>query len=281
MGARLTIRVPGETYAKWYIDATRLRNRSQVTVTTYRDEQYYFWTADLPRSAVRIRPNLSGLSIHTGTQLGDLGSIDLEMTHDGHHDASVERCEKSHEVLYKIRRARGRVDGTVALTPGLTGMPVEVAATRERVRLSRFLITSNECSSHHQRCFPNEDLEITDGANDLYAGVRYSWLALAHESADGNVVQTWYTQAFDRSVEAITRTPTQLTLDAQDFGPLLSGSLVFDKVGSTEPVRHGACVITEVSYAFASGSLDANFDAGLITLTGSDLEATLQRARRP
>jgi len=95
------------------------------------------------------------------------------------------------------------------------------------------------------------------------------------------VHQIWYALAYDGSVDPVTRTPTQLTLDAQDYGPLLSGSVVFDKVGSTEPVKRGPCMVTRVSYEYASGSLDANFDAGVVSLTGPELEGTLRRFRKP
>lgn len=283
MGARFKIRMAGEAYPRWDVDVVRFKNRSMITVATYREEQYYYWTSQLPRSAVRIRRNLTGLSIHTGTNLGDFGSIDLEMTHDGRHESTVERCEKSNELLFKIGRARGLVEGAVSLSPGLTGMPAEVATTRERVRLSRFSIMSNDCGGHSFGCYPQEELVIADGTNTnrVFTGIGFSGLFFIHETTDGDVRQTWYALAYDGSVDPVTRTPTQLTLDAQDYGPLLSGSVVFDKVGSTEPVRRGPCMVTKVSYQFASGSFDANFDAGIVTLTGPELEGTLRRYRRP
>jgi hypothetical protein len=40
-------------------------------------------------------------------------------------------------------------------------------------------------------------------------------------------------------------------------------------------------MVTKVSYVFASGSLDANFDAGIVTLSGPSLKATIKRHRRP
>jgi hypothetical protein len=281
VGARFKIRIPGEAYSRWFVEVVRLRNHSRLTVATYREEQYYFWTSWLPRSAVRLRRNLSGLSIHTGTQLGDFGSIELDMTHSGHHVASVERCPTTHEPIFKIRRARGLVEGAVSLSPDLTGLPTEITATKERVHLSRFLYTSNECTSRHRRCYPNEDLTVSDGDNRAFTGVGFPGLFFLHQTNSGGVKESWYTLTYDGSTDPITRTPSQLTLDAQDLGPLLGGSITFDKVESSEPVRRGPCMVTKVSYVFASGSLDANFDAGVVTLTGPSVEGTLRRSRRP
>jgi hypothetical protein len=281
VGARIKIQVPDAAYPRWFIQVIRLRHHSMLTVATYREDQYYFWTSRLPRSAIRIRRNLTDLSIHTGTHLGDFGTIDLDMTRNGHHDASVARCEKTHEPIFKIHRARGLVEGAVSLSPDLTGLPTEITTTRTRVRLDRVVITSNKCNSHHRRCYPGEALSISDGMNSAFTSLGFPGLDVLHETIDGEVRESWYSLTYDGSSDPITRTPTQLTVDAQALGPLLSGSVVLDKVAVSEPVRRGPCMVTRVSYAFASGSLDANFDAGIITLGGPSLEGTLRRYRRP
>ena len=244
----------------------------------------YAWDRYVRSADVRVRRDLSDLSIHAGSSLGALGSIDVDLSSVSPPRRDIVRCPRTGKVLFASTEARGRVEGSISITPGLTGLSPEISATHARAYLGRVKFRTTPCPGQGSGCFARSELTAGDGATsvDVITPHRTTdpFVTLTRSGVQGPLRTSWSLGVIASGSDFLSRTPTSLTFDAASLGPRLSGSLSFDLTGGSASAG-ARCSKHSEHYVWAAGTVSALFDAGQVDLTGTGVRARFTRSRRP
>jgi hypothetical protein len=288
-GASIRLKDPGSG-DQWYVHVLIQGRRTQLIVQAFSNEedssQSYSWDRYVRSGEVRVRRNLSDLSIHTGSSLGALGSVEVDLGSVARPRRDIVRCPRTGKVLFASTEARGRVEGAIKITPGLNGLSPEVSATHARVFLGRVKFRTSGCPGRGSRCFARSELSADDGETSVDVVTPHgsfmtdSFVTFMRNGVQGPLSTRWSLGVIANGSDLISRTPTSLTLDAAPLAPLLSGSLSFDLTGGSASAG-ARCSKRSEHYDWALGTLSATFDAGQVDLTGAGMRARFTRSRRP
>jgi len=273
-------------YERLWIDASKGRHGSYLAFATYRfdevsdSDQFHVWQFRVPRDAVEIANDLSRVSIHSGTNLGSLGSIDLDLTSTGRSHGEHHRCRATGERLDTVVGRRLRVSGEVALSLGIATVPEPLTSEGARGWGARITYTGARCP-HERRCYPSGGFSAYDDSTDTWlSATRLGWIDVIREEATWRTwMVSWLSRyGYDGADVAITH--DSVTIDGGAATPFLSGVIAFERSGPPERGSSGPCVRISVPRAWTSGTLDILWDTTPGSLTGPDLEAATTRYRR-
>ena len=271
-------------FPDWFVGAFKAQGETYIAAATGHESETAFedyeWIKQVPDADVAVGSRLLVFNIHTGTDLGALGRIDMTFTaaHTGVHKV---RCPKTKKLLLRARVAQGSFAGTMSFFPGAAGFPAVLHATQPHATLARIAATGATCpQSTHYRCYANRSFvaQSPDGG----------FLTVQPRSGFGEVDTTsvvdgvsifstavFFTGFGGSGDSPVTLTPTSLTIDGDMIGGLFAGSVVFDRSGP-QVIHTGArCKQVYTPFLWHTGSLDVNFASGTFSLTGADLDAQL------
>ena len=273
-------------FPNWFGAAGSIPGHTIVELATYRQgEDYaeeYEWFKELPASDVVVGKSAGRFEIHTGTDLGSFGGIDMtfDATHVGTHTS---HCTSSHKVVAIHRRAQGAFSGSLSFVPGGVGFPGVIRATHPHASVERFVETGARCPRRFAFSCPRSrqfSVKGPDGGT-LYLNPKYGFsIAQTDTMVDGVtvlrsiVIFPSFGGPGSRN-DAVTLTRASLTIDGDTLGGIFSGTVVFDR-SSPAVVHEGFCKRVNTPFLWSSGSLDVAFASGTYSFTGTDLSATLR-----
>ena len=274
------------TYPDWFIGALRANGETYIAAGTGRDStdgfQEYEWIKQVPNADVIAGSRLLTFAIHTGTDLGSFGAIDMTFVpvHGGTHRY---RCPKTGKVLALDHHVQGFLSGTMSFFPGTTGLPTAIHATHPHGMLDRTVESGARCPHPFFGCLTGNEFVVSGGDGVLRADPEYGFIeAETTSQVDGFTVYriVYLFPEFPPGDNPVTLTPTDLTIDGDAAGDLFGGSVVFDRSGPSVKRVGPRCQTVTTPFLWRAGALDVKFDTGTFTFTGADLDARLRTMGR-
>jgi hypothetical protein len=287
----LTFTSHDPTYKDWEVGAAVDGDNAYLAFATYQEQsgglEAYEWIKQVPRQDVGVGGRLLHFEIHSGTDLGALGSIDLSFQ-PSHVARSLDRCPSTGKVIDVYRNVEGTFTGTVSLSPDTPGLPSSVQATGGRGSVEQDRLTGNSCPQSYLQCPIGRRLVIHSGPSTLFL---YSRRFANFNEAFVQSVTVTETDAVFFYREALSSgdpsqsggfsvTRTNLTVNGDAFGAPFSGSVTFDR--SSPAVGHvgNACRSLSTPFEWHDGSISIAFDPGPVTYTGASEHARLRWVSR-
>jgi hypothetical protein len=269
-------------YPEWYLAVFRSGDETYVAAATGHDTGYAFqeyeWIKEIPASDATIGSRLLTFAIHTGTDMGAFGAIDMTFTpkHAANHRF---HCPQTGKLLGTDRRVQGSFSGTLSFFPGEPGLPAAIHATAPHAILDRLSATGARCPrGHFYGCRKGRTFVVrTPDGGVMYADPAYGLVEVDTEKEVDGFSIYGITAAFPEGGPGdnpITLRRADLTIDESATGDLLDGTVVFDRSGPNV-IKSGRCRRVTVPFVWHSGSLDALFDTGTVSFTGADQTAYL------
>jgi hypothetical protein len=236
--------------------------------------QAYAWDATLPSSDIHFGKNLRSISIHTGTDLGSYGSVDLRMTSATHRSQHTVICHKTGKKLATSSQARPAFTGAIDFRAGVPFLPPSIQESDARGSAFSVTRTGNHCPRqhhHHSSCYPESQLEASDGRGDSFRASDFGdGIEVDRSTATGRVRAVSVAAVFTGR-SSLQRGHGAIHVVAPSGQPLIRGSLTFVR-GDWGGVSIGAhCTTKSYGYDGYGGALVTTFDAGTLTLHGSSL----------
>ena len=129
----------------------------------------------MPNADVIAGSRLLTFAIHTGTDLGSFGAIDMTFVpeHGGTHRY---RCPKTGKVQALDHRVQGFLSGTMSFFPGTTGLPTSIHATHPHGMLERTIETGVRCPRPFYGCLTGAEFVLSGGDGILRADPEYGFI---------------------------------------------------------------------------------------------------------
>lgn len=283
--AELRLRSPDINFPDWLAAAARLGGDTYVVFATQRAQvngfEQYTWIKEVPDDDVDLGHGPGVFGIHTGTDLGAFGGIDMQFSAD-HIGAHPVRCHRTGPVVAIDRRAQGSFSGTLTFTPGEGGFPALVRATQPHARVERLVETGARCTKRSLFGCPRDRqfTAETPSGDRLTIDPVYGYASVwTTDEIDGFTI---YSSFFSFSIhgsgatdDPVTITRASLTIDGARMGDLFDGTVVFDR-SSPPVIRVGRCKTVTTPFLWHSGSLDVDFATGVFSFAGAELTSTLR-----
>ena len=268
-------------FPDWFVGALRTSDETYIAAATSFDGsdgyEQYEWIKEVPSSDLTVGSRLLALGIHTGTDLGTFGSIDMTFTatHRGNH-----RYHCGNGSLLEVDHvAQGSFSGTMSFHTGVPGLPATLHATQPHGQVLRVVQTGARCPQPHypHRCYTSRAFMVRSpdgGALNIDAKYGYGSVETTTVVDGFTVYRSVY--AFPGSgPNPVTLTRAGFTIDGDAIGGIFAGSVVFDR-SSPAVIHVGRCKKVVTPFVWSSGSLDVAFASGTYSFTGADLDARLR-----
>ena len=269
-------------FPDWFMGVARSAGRTFVFAETERWVEtgilQYDWAKEVPKSDLVLADRDHTLEIHTGTDLGRFGAIDMvfSASHEGHHTYS---CYQTGRALFVQRRVQGSLTGTMSFAPGESGLPAVIRATHPHAHVDRSVATGATCPSSAHGCpLGREFLMTTSDGASLVAIPRFGFLLSRTRAVVDGVTLSKLAGNFagpGTGVGGVHLTRDDLTIDGDVSGDPFSGTVAFDRSGPPLIHEGARCRRVVTPFVWREGSLSVGFDTGAVAFTGADVDARL------
>ena len=256
---------------KWEFFVSGSGSTTQLFVTATSGagptEQHEWRWMNLPGSDFSVDPtDLRPTVLDTGTDLGAYGHLQGTLTDASPVDEEVLRCPATGEVMSTTRQREGRLSGSFAFEPNLTGLPAQVTRSAMPATVVKVTYTANTCPSR-LRCDPYRSFDAymtdPDGHVARVGATRGPTWAHVHLSyTDETVPGAFIIHSIFGEVprDAVSIAPTGVTIRARALAPSASGRLEFSL---SDPQTSGRkCLTTTYVGTHVRGKITAAFANG-------------------
>ena len=280
---RLLMPLPGSPYQVLQFSAQTGDLGGSFGAVTYRyDEgsnsnQTYIWQHHARTSALHVAAN----DRHARLLLAsDLATATLRFDTGQQTKGQVFDCSNPFYPGEQVRSTLGRFRGSLAFTPQQSMF--DANATSLRAGVATLTKVRNCAVSRGRRCYSQRSFGFGDqfAASFSVSSFHGSQTVDAFRvfGSSPNYALEWIRWG-PLGDPPLTRTGSQITVDASAAGPFLSGQIAFDAAGAPVTSRFGHCPAQTTAYTWSSGNVGLNFDVGAADLTGPGLGAQDLRIR--